>query len=174
MGIGQLHTITNYFSVALVTLGIVFELVGRRNANEGAIKYGWNSLRLGLLFVILSLLTGLATEGADHIASDAALSEMFHKTVSIGFGVFVLLVVLFRAAFSKQLSSTEGGAGLRGAYLTLQVVSIALLLVTLVLGTRLVRTFGVGVAPVEKMNQLPSTPPPSGSTIPTDTTQYRQ
>lgn len=174
MSIGQLHTIANYFTVALVTLGIVFELVGRHKSNDGAMHYGWNSLRLGFVFVLISLLTGFAAESADHIASDASVSAMFHKTVSIVFSVAVLVIVIFRMAFAKKINSTEGGAAIRGAYLTLQVISIVLLLVTLFLGTRLVRTYGVGVAPVEKMNALPTTPPPPANAIPKDTTQYRQ
>lgn len=174
MNIGQLHTISNYFAVALVALGIVFEMIGRRKRNESAMNYGWNSLRLGVVFVLLSLLTGFAVEGVDKISTDAAVSAMFHKTVSIVFSICVITIIVFRTAFAKRMASSESGAGLRGAYLTLQVIAITLLLVTLVLGTRLVRTYGVGVLPVEKMNALPSTPPPMPNGINVDTTQYRQ
>lgn len=172
MSIGQLHSIVNYFAVALVTLGIVFELVGRRKNNEGAMNYGWNSLRLGFVFILISLLTGFGAESADKIGSDAAVSAMFHKTVSIVFSVCVLIVVVFRMAFSKKINSSESGAGIRGAYLTLQVIAIVLLLISMFLGTRLVRTYGVGVAPVEKMNTLPVAPPPTPNGIEIDTTQY--
>lgn len=174
MGFGELHIVSNYFTVALVTLGIAFELIGRKRSNEGAVRYGWNSLRLGFVFAIISVFTGLAAESATKIPSDASLSEMFHKTTAMGFAVFVVIVVAFRMALAKVLNAPEKGAATRGAYLTLQIVTIVLMLVTLVLGTRLVHTYGVGVAPVEKMNALPPTPPqPAGGGIQLDTTHYR-
>jgi uncharacterized membrane protein len=177
MSIGELHTVANYFTVALVTLGIVFELTGRSKQNEGAMRYGWNSLRLGFLFILISLLTGFGAEASDKVASEAATSAMFHKTLGIVFSVAALVVVIFRMSFAKKITSPEGSAGLKGAYLTLQVITIVCLIVTLFLGTRMVRTYGVGVAPVEKMNTPLPTPPPQpagGSAIPVDTTKYRQ
>ncbi|HYM20800.1 MAG TPA: DUF2231 domain-containing protein [Candidatus Kapabacteria bacterium] len=177
MSIGELHTVSNYFTVALVTLGIIFELTGRGKQNDGAMRYGWNSLRLGFLFALISLLTGFGAEASDHVTSEAVTSAMFHKTLGIVFSVAVLVLVIFRMSFAKKLTSAEGGAGLKGAYLTLQVITVFCLVITLFLGTRMVRTYGVGVVPVEKMNAIPVTPPPppsSGSTIPVDTTQYRK
>jgi uncharacterized membrane protein len=177
MSIGELHTIANYFTVALVTLGIVFELTGRSKQNDGAMRYGWNSLRLGFLFALVSLLTGFGAEAADKIASDAVTSAMFHKTLGVVFSVAALVVVIVRVSFAKKITAPEGGAGLKGAYLTLQIITVVCLVITLFLGTRMVRTYGVGVEPVEKMNTPLPTPPPQpagGSAIPVDTTKYRQ
>ncbi|HET9136961.1 MAG TPA: DUF2231 domain-containing protein [Candidatus Kapabacteria bacterium] len=175
MSIGEIHTFTNYFTVALVMLGIIFELIGRRNKNESAISYGWSCLRLGLIFALISLFTGFAAEKADATPSEAAIAAMFHKTISIVFTVFLVVLVAFRMLFNKKISSTEDGAFVRGIYMTLQVASLLLILVTLFLGVRMVRTYGVGVAPVQKLNQLPPTPPPPpASGIKVDTTQYLQ
>ena len=175
MAIGEIHTIANYFTIALIMLGIIFEMIGRRKQNDSAMNYGWNSVRLGFLFALISLLTGFAAETATTAAPEAATLAMFHKTISILWTILLLVLVVFRMSFAKKLASNDSGAGLRGAYLTLQSISLILTFVTLLLGTRLVRTYGVGVAPVEKMNQLPSTPPPANSpAIKADTSEFRQ
>ncbi len=175
MGIGEIHTVANYFTVALVVLGIIFETLGRSKQNDGAMRYGWNSLRLGLLFALISVGTGFAAASSDKIFSDAETSAMFHKTIGIVFAVSLAIIVLFRTAFAKKIASTDSGAALRGAYAMLEIVGVVLLVVTLFLGTRLVRTYGVGVAPVEKMNSLPATPPPAPANgIVVDTTHFRQ
>jgi uncharacterized membrane protein len=175
MSIGEIHTFINYFTVALVLLGVVFELIGRRNKNESAVSYGWSCLRLGFVFALISLFTGFAAEKADPAPSEAAITAMFHKTISIVFSIFLIVLVAFRMLFNKKISNAENGAFFRGIYMTLQVASLLLILVTLFLGVRMVRTYGVGVTPVQKMNQLPPTPPPPpASGIKVDTTQYLQ
>ncbi len=175
MAIGEIHTLANYFTIALIMLGIIFEMIGRRKQNESAMNYGWNSVRLGFLFALVSLLTGFAAETSTTAAPEAATLAMFHKTISILWTILLLVLLIFRMSFAKKLSSNENGAGLRGAYLTLQSISLILTFVTLLLGTRLVRTYGVGVAPVEKMNHLPTTPPPANSpAIKVDTSEFRQ
>ena len=173
---GEIHTIANYFTIALVMLGIIFEMIGRRRSNESAMNYGWNSVRLGFLFALISLLTGfVALSTGIKPAPEALTLAMFHETISILWVILLLVLIIFRMAFTKKLASNDSGAGLRGAYLTLQSITLILTFVTLLLGTRLVHTYGVGVAPVEKMNQLPTTPPPMPSSgIKTDTSEFRQ
>lgn len=174
MSIGEIHTFTNYFTVALVVLGIIFEMLGRRNKNESATAYGWNCLRLGFLFALISLFTGFAAEKVDTAAPEAATAAMFHKVISIVFSFFLVVLVVFRMLFNKKIFHPEEGAFHRGIYITLQAASLVLILITLFLGVRMVRVYGVGVAPVTKMNQLPPTPPPVAPGIKVDTTEYLQ
>jgi uncharacterized membrane protein len=73
--------------------------------------------------------------------------------------------------FLTKLDDQEKGAGLRGAYLTLQIIALILTIATSFIGIRLVKGYGVGVIPYEQI-QTYMPPPVQQPSIPLDTTEY--
>lgn len=170
LGISDLHTLFNYFTVALANIGIVFEIAGRSSAKEHLKGYGWMSLRLALGFAVLSVITGFITESSSYFTKDAQFPSELHKILSIGAFMMLIVVVAFRMIFLKKLDDNEKGAGFRGAYMTLQIIALILTIGTSFIGIRLVKGYGVGVYPYERVNR--SMPPPVQNNIPVDTTEY--
>jgi uncharacterized membrane protein len=158
LGISDLHTLFNYFTVALANIGIVFEIIGRSSAKEHLKGYGWNSLRLALGFAVLSVITGFITESSSYFTREAQFPGELHKILSIGAFIMLIVVVSFRMIFLKKLDDIEKGAGIRGAYITLQIVALVLVVSTSFLGIRLVKGYGVGVVPYEHIQRY--MPPP--------------
>ncbi len=169
-----LHIVTNYFTVALIMLGIVFEMLGKRNNAENAITYGWNTVRLGMIFAVISVLTGFASRPMIPAQSEAATASMFHTVISVLCSALLLITIIIRSIFAKKIYDKEHGGFLSGMYTTLQSLCLILIIATMLLGVRMVRTYGVGVKPVEIMNRLPVTPPSVDSAIKRDTTTYLQ
>jgi uncharacterized membrane protein len=170
LGISDLHTLFNYFTVALANIGIVFEIIGRSSAKEHLKGYGWNSLRLALGFAVLSVITGFITESSSYFSKEAQFPSELHKILSIGAFLMLIVVVAFRMIFIKKLDNNETGAGIRGAYVTLQIVTLVLVISTSFIGIRLVKGYGVGVIPYEHIQQY--MPPPVQQNIPLDTTTF--
>jgi len=170
LGISDLHTLFNYFTVALANIGIIFEIVGRSSAREHLKGYGWNSLRLALGFAVLSVITGFITESSSYFTKDAQFPSELHKILSIGAFIMLIVVVAFRMIFLKKLDDTEKGAGIRGAYTTLMIVALVLTISTSFIGIRLVKGYGVGVVPYEQIQRY--MPPPVQQDIPVDTSVY--
>lgn len=168
LGISDLHTLFNYFTVALANIGIVFELIGRSSQKEHLKGYGWNSLRLALGFAVLSVITGFITESSSFITKDAQFPAELHKILSIGSFIMLIVTVAFRMIFLKKLDDTEKGAGLRGAYMTLQIITLIIVVGTSFIGIRLVKGYGVGVVPYEHIQQY-MPPPVQQPNIPVDT-----
>ena len=171
LGISDLHTLFNYFTVALANIGIVFEIIGRSSAKEHLKGYGWNSLRLALGFAVLSVITGFLTESSSYFTKEAQFPAELHMILSIGAFIMLIVVVAFRMIFIKKLDGNESGAGLRGAYMTLQIVALVLTIATSFIGIRLVKGYGVGVIPYEAIQRY-MPPPVQQPTIPLDTTEY--
>jgi uncharacterized membrane protein len=171
--LGSLHTLLNFFSVALVTMGMIYEIIGRRSTTrQFLIHAGWMTLIIGACFTALSVITGFVVESSAYIPKDAALLAVFHKFISIATFVFIIIVIGFRLLFLAKLDNTEHGAGIRGAYLTLQVITICLTLTASVIGTQLVHRYGVGVEPIETLNRY-MPPPTQQNGISVDTTEFR-
>ena len=171
LGISDLHTLFNYFTVALANIGIVFEIVGRSSAKEHLKGYGWMSLRLALGFAVLSVITGFITESSSYFTKDAQPIAELHKILAIGTFIMLVVVVAFRMIFQKKLDDIEKGAGVRGAYVTLQIVALVLTISTSFIGIRLVKGYGVGVIPYEQI-QTYMPPPVQQPSIPLDTTEF--
>jgi hypothetical protein len=78
---------------------------------------------------------------------------------------------VYRLFFVKKMDIPDGGAGLRGGYVMLQLITITTILFSAIVGIRLVKGFGVGVEPYEKIEtNMPPPVRPNG--IEVDTTQY--
>jgi uncharacterized membrane protein len=172
MHFSDLHTLFNYFTVALVTSGIVFEIIGRNPSRTGYRDFGWKNFLLGFGFALLSAITGFLAEGSAYLAQEAKLPEQIHRFLSLGAILFMAIIIIFRLIFGKKMIAESGGSGLRGAYVTLQLITICLTLGTAILGIRLVKGLGVGVDPYETIQRY-MPPPAKQNGIEVDTTQYR-
>lgn len=168
LGISDLHTLFNYFTVALANIGIVFEIAGRSSSKERLKDYGWNSLRLALAFAVLSVITGFITESSVFVTKEAQFAAELHKILSIGAFIMLIVVVLFRVIFIRKLESLDSGAGIRGAYVTLQVITLLITVGASFVGIRLVKGYGVGVQPYEEIQRY-MPPPVQQPNIPVDT-----
>jgi len=164
MGPADLHTIVNHFTIALINIGIIFELTAAIFKNERMQRFSWNSLRLGLAFAILSLLTGFITSSNVLITSQVEPLNNYHKILSYVAVGILTFAVLLRTLKREQFEDRLSGAGLRGAYLALVAVVFFLTGVTGFLGTRMVYKYGVNVEPYERI--LESMPPPVTHPLP--------
>jgi uncharacterized membrane protein len=146
-----LHNIINHFTVALVNLGVIFELVGYAVNRPGMRNFAWTALRLSVGFAILSLVTGYVTEGTLHAMVEKAKPvNAYHKTVAfITVGLLAVTVIL-RMSTGNKINEPQG-AGLRGAYLTLLMITFVLMSATGYLGMELTYGYGVNVEPYERI-----------------------
>jgi uncharacterized membrane protein len=151
MGLADLHTIVDHFTIALINLGIIFELTSAMFKNEGMKRFSWHALRLGLAFAVVSILTGFITESNVSIPPQVAQINSYHKILSYVAVSVLGFAVMLRTIKHQQFDDATRGAGLRGAYLALVVVVFFLTGITGFLGTRMVYTYGVNVQPVERM-----------------------
>lgn len=158
MGPADLHTIVDHFTIALINLGIIFEITGVMIKNDGMKRFSWHCLRLGLAFSVVSILTGFLTASNVFISADVEPLNNYHKILSYVVVAVLALAVLLRSAKHAQYDDVVRGAGIRGAYLALVVIVFFLTGVTGFLGTHMVYNYGVNVKPYERI--LESLPPP--------------
>lgn len=171
MHLNDFHTLFNYFTVALITSGIIFEMLGRSPSRTGYHDFGWKNFLLGFGFALLSAITGFLAENSAYLAQEAKMPETIHRFISLGALVFMAIAIGFRLIFGKKMNEENSGGGLRGAYTTLQLITICLTLGTAILGMRLVKGLGVGVEPYETIQRY-MPPPVKQDSIKIDTTQY--
>lgn len=171
MHLGDLHTLFNYFSVALIVTGIIYELLGRMRARATMTEFGWNALLIGVGCTVLSVVTGFLAESSAFISEKASTVAMLHRFASLGAFFFVVLLVCYRLLFVKKMDVPETGAGLRGGYVVLQMITVIAMLFAAIIGIRLVKGFGVGVEPYEQI-QTYMPPPVKPQDIQVDTTEF--
>lgn len=153
-----LHNIVNDFTVALINLGILFELLGFVTKREGIRSFGWTALRLSIGFVALSIVTGLITEGGIQVMVDEAKPvSAYHKLAAFITGLLLVASVTLRSVTKDRINDQLRGAAIRGAYFTLLAVTFVLSSATSYLGMELTYSYGVNVKPYERI--LESLPP---------------
>jgi len=160
MEVSDFHTIINHFTLGLVNAGILFDLIGAISKSEGMKRFGWSAIRLGFAFCIVSLLTGFLSEGSVQIPNEAQSITSYHKVLAFLSAGLLLLGILLRVGSKAKFEDVNKGAAIRGAYLALMALSLVITTVTGVLGSQLVRHFGVSVKPMEEIrNYLPNRTP---------------
>jgi uncharacterized membrane protein len=155
---GDLHNVIDHFTVALLNLGILFELLGYRSKSEGMKSFGWIALRMSLGFAVLSILTGFVTESAVRAMVDEAKPVLaYHKAA--GFATVVLLAasVITRLSAKEKFLDPLRGTAVRSVYFTLLVVTFVIGTITGYLGMELTYRYGVHVEPYERI--LEALPP---------------
>lgn len=154
----DLHHILNHFTIALINLGILFELLGFSIKRDGMRSFGWTALRLSVGFVALSIVTGLLTENGVHVMVEQAKPvNAYHKIAAFITALLLIASVAMRALTRERMSDQLRGAALRGAYFTLLIVTFVLSAATSYLGMELTYSYGVNVEPYERI--LESLPP---------------
>jgi uncharacterized membrane protein len=152
------HTLFNHFTIALINVGIIFELVAFMFKNDGMKRYSWISIRLGFAFGLVSLATGFFSESSIAIKAEAVRVLSYHELLSIALMVVLGIAVLLRVLMQDRFDNTESGALLRGGYLVLIVATIFLTGVSGFLGMQMVYSYGVNVKPYERiLEALPPT-----------------
>jgi uncharacterized membrane protein len=139
------HTLFNHFTIALINVGIIFELVAFMFKNDGMKRYSWISIRLGFAFGLVSLATGFFSESSIAIKAEAVRVLSYHELLSIALMVVLGIAVLLRVLMQDRFDNTESGALLRGGYLVLIVATIFLTGVSGFLGMQMVYSYGVNV-----------------------------
>ena len=168
MHLKDLHTIVDHFTLALVNVGIIFEILALVFKNEGMKRFSWNALRLGVIFAFISVLTGLITESSVFISPTVEPLSNYHKVLSYAAVGILAAAVMLRLASRERFEDIANGATVRGAYLALVLVTFFLIGVAGFLGTRMVYTYGVNVQPYEEMiTTLPQTTLPQSTMPPT-------
>ncbi|HET6513070.1 MAG TPA: DUF2231 domain-containing protein [Candidatus Kapabacteria bacterium] len=174
---GDLHNIINHFTVALLNLGILFELLGYRSSSENMRTFGWTALRMSLGFAILSLITGYITEGSLHaMVEEAKPVNAYHKAAAFGTLALLAASVITRMSAKEKFFDVFRGASIRAVYFTLLAITFVLGSITGYLGMELTYSYGVNVEPYERIiESLPPRSPtadqPTLQLPPTDTFQ---
>jgi uncharacterized membrane protein len=158
MHLSDLHTIVDRFTIAFVNAGIIFELTALLFKREGLKQFSWNCLRLGLAFAVISVASGFISEATVYISPEATALSNYHKLLGVLVTGMLAIAVALRTMFKERYENAVLGAGLRGAYLAVMVLTFFLSGMTGVMGTRMVYAFGVNVRPYERI--LISMPPP--------------
>ncbi len=137
------HPQTVHFPVALLTVGLVFDIIGAVKKSDRWIFFGGLLIVLGLLFSFLALQSGQLAE--DEIKP---LSELLHEkveehedTATISFFMILAVTVLRYFLVSKQ----KLDAWRHWIVIVLSTISISLLLWASHLGGVLVYEYGAGV-----------------------------
>lgn len=173
MQLGDLHTLFNYFSVALVVTGVIYELLGRMKAHPTMIEFGWNALLIGVGCTVLSVVTGFLAESSALISDKAIVVSMLHRFSSLAAFGFLILLIVYRLLFVKKMEVADTGAALRGGYVVIQMITIVVMLFAAIVGMRLVKGLGVGVEPYEQI-QTNMPPPVKPNGIEIDKTEFSQ
>jgi uncharacterized membrane protein len=151
---GDLHNIINHFTVALLNLGILFELLGYRSNSQGMKSFGWIALRMSLGFAALSILTGFVTEaGILAMVDEAKPVSAYHKAAAFGTFALLLASVLTRLSAKERFADALRGTAVRSVYFTLLIVTFVVGSITGYLGMELTYGYGVNVKPYERILQ---------------------
>jgi uncharacterized membrane protein len=164
MRVSDFHPLLNHFTIALATIGVVLDFVGKYSNREGLRDFAWKCLKISAIFIGLSILSGFVAEATAHMEPEARSITDYHKTLSFLCLGMLGAGIIIRASARTRFESREEGAGIRGVYYTLTTVGLLLLLVTTFLGSELVYSHGVNVRPYERIiDDLPpsSTTPES-------------
>jgi uncharacterized membrane protein len=154
----DLHNIVNHFTVALLNLGILFELLGYRSQSAGMKSFGWTALRLSLGFAVLSLLTGFVTEGAvNAMVEEAKPVSAYHKAAAFATVMLLAASVITRLSAKEKFADAFRGTAVRSIYFTLLIVTFFAGSITGYLGMELTYGYGVNVEPYERI--LEALPP---------------
>jgi uncharacterized membrane protein len=171
MNLTVLHPYIDHFSIVLVIVGIILEYRAKLAVSPPTDTVGWGSIRVGLGFWLLSILSGYAAQAKTYLDPSVQQLLNYHQVTGlIAFGTLgaaILLRIVSRTKFHG-----DEGASLRGAYYAILTVALVLSIGSIFLGSKLVYSHGVGVKPYQEL--LESAPevstPVSPSTQPADTT----
>jgi uncharacterized membrane protein len=150
-----LHAMLTDFPAALFTATVVLDIIGLISGSRDFSTASWWTLTLGLIFGLLAALFGLIDWIGIRSGSRAKRLGMWH-----GLGNLVV-VILFVASWWLRYTTNEYAPS--GVALVLEVVAIAIALVTLWLGGELVYRLRIGVDDEAHDDATSSLSAPAGS-----------
>jgi len=137
-----IHPILVHFTIALFSLSVLFDILGKLTKKEGFHAAAWFNLLFGSLSVIATVIFGkIAESGAPHTDTGHELIEI-HETI----GFIVMGIILILAIWRIIL---KGKLPLKGLviYLVVAVLGVGLMFVGGYYGGEMVYTHGYGVKP---------------------------
>ncbi len=140
------HPIIDHFTIALFTISVIFEIVGRMLKRDGLIYAAYWSLAFATFSVIVSYVSGMLAEQGTYIYPIAKDIAELHEMLGLVTLIFIVGLFLWRLFIRDNLANK-----LRWLYITVSVIALAALFVTSYYGTLLVYEHGAGVKPVIDM-----------------------
>ena len=137
----HLHPVVVHFLIALLTVGIIFDILGVGLKKEDFLVVGKWNMFFGAASLIFVVVTGLMAEGAVEHSEEAHSVMTLHKR--IGITVLVLfgsLAILRASKRGKPLSR------FRTMFLVLSIIGVLFMTYGASLGGKLVYEYGLAVS----------------------------
>ena len=136
----NLHPLLVHFPIALLTVGLAFDLIGLLLRREEFSRTGWWTQLAGTLGVISAVTTGLLAEKS--VVIPAAARGSFESHEQIGFVVISVFAALLLWRIASRTHIPERH---RMAFLALFLGGLILIWVGAWYGGEMVYRFGVGI-----------------------------
>jgi len=137
----NLHPLVVHFPVALLTVGLLFDLLGMVSKRDDHHRTGWWLHISGALGLILAVITGLHAEDSVEITEGARNHFEIHEQVAFATTAVFALLLAWRVGSKTRIPERR-----RPVYFMLSIAAVALLWVTAWYGGEMVYSFGVGVS----------------------------
>jgi uncharacterized membrane protein len=137
-----LHPAVVHFPLALVTLSVFADVAGYLARTTALLAVGWWALAVGAIGAAVAVVAGLTDMARERIEDVA--HHRVHLHMRVGFTLFVVLSAL---TFWRWLIYLDATRRPGGAYLAAAAAVFGLTIFQGWLGSELVFSYGVGVAP---------------------------
>jgi len=143
----NIHPYFVHFPIAILTVGLLWDLLGVLLKKESLNNAGWWAQVFGVIAIIVTSITGLIAEST--VAHNEAAHEIMETHETIGLivaGVFILLLIW--RSFLKTALPTQ--RIYQTIYLAIGVLAVITMLFGAHLGGKLVYEYGVGGIAVQQ------------------------
>lgn len=145
------HPAVVHFPVALVTVSVVADLTAYLARSRALLAVGWWTLAAAAVGAGLAVVAGLADMNRERI--EDTTHHRVHLHMKVGFTLFVLIAAL---TFWRWLIHLDAANQPSGVYIVAAVVVFGLTMFQGWLGSELVFSHGVGVAPTGQGTEDPA------------------
>lgn len=148
MDIYLLHPIINHFTIALISVSVLLDILGAITKNEKLHTAAWINLIIGAFAGVFTFVTGLIAEA--NVAHSGEAHEIMETHETIGFFILGIVAVLFVwRLFLKGRFPMKAGF----LYIVLGLVGTGLIFLNGFYGGEMVFKHGVAVEAVEMTDQ---------------------
>jgi len=139
----NIHPLFIHFPIALLSVSLLFEVVGTIRKNQALQNAGWWTFVVGVVALAAAITTGLIAESTVAHTDEAHDLILQHRNLGIASGIFFVVLLIWRVAQKGELPVS---VVFRSIYPVIFVLAVALLLTGAHLGGKLVYEFGVGTS----------------------------
>lgn len=136
----NLHPVFTHFPIALLTLGLVFDLLATLLKNMQLERVGWWSQLSGTIGLAGTVVSGLLAKSALSIPEGAKATLESHEQIAFVLAALATGLLLWRISSRMLLPSR-----MRAVYLILLATTVIVMWVGAWYGGELVYSFGTGV-----------------------------